>query len=251
MINMTAYETMLKTNYHLIRGGTYSNAEKAYIVKRLYDNRETDGKMRKAEFAYPKFFIPPHNNGKALPTIIPMSSKTFQVGDNAYEFEILRLLKMFSPPNSDVSQMLEVTSERLKHTCFGYKSCYGCECFDASIVVLRYLTFAKPTNTEWLKKQIAVYNTHFADKRRNAGVQRYYWLCLADMPFDIAEMEIERQKDFIINQLSQSHLIKGENADIPLYVMRNALARLPAFSYIKNRHPYIKNGQLHFNINDE
>ena len=247
---MTAYEIMLKTNYHLIRGGEYSIVEKANIVQQLYDNRITDGKMRKAEFAYPKFFIPPYNNGKALPTLIPMSSKTFQVGDNAYEFEILRILKMFSQQNGNISNMLEATSERLKHTCFGYKSCYHCECFDASLVVLRYLTFSEPNNIAWLEKQLAIYNNHFADKRRTAGIQRYYWLCLSDMPFDIAEKEISRQKDAILYQLNQRHLAKGENADIPLYVMRNTLARLPEFSYIKNRQPYIdeKTGRLRFDM---
>jgi len=246
---MTAYDIMLKTNYHIIRGGEHNDAEKADIVQQLYDNQETDGKMRVAKYAYPKFFIPPRNNGKALPTLIPMSSKTFQVGDNAYEFEILRLLKMFSPQNENISHMLEVTSERLKHTCFGYKSCYGCECFDASIVVLRYLTFAEPNDINWHEKQLAVYNNHFADESRNVGIQRYYWLCLSDMPFDIAEKEIERQKDNIINQLKQSHLMKSENADIPLYVMRNTLSRLSEFSYIKDRHPYEKDGRLHFDMN--
>jgi len=166
----------------------------------------------------------------------------------AYEFEMLRLLKMFSPLSEDISHMLEVTSERLKHTCFGYKSCYGCECFDASIVVLLYLTFAEPNNTNWIEKQMAVFNNHFADKRRNIGIQRYYWLCLSDMPFDIAEKEIQHQKDHIINQLNQSYKMKSENDDIALYVMRNTLARLPEFSYIKDRQPYAKDGRLYFNM---
>ena len=249
---MVAYDLMIKTNRHLIRGGEYNDAEQLDIVRQLYENRITDGKIRKAEKVYPNFFIPPYNNGKTLPIIIPMGSKTFQVGDNAYEFEILRLLKMFSPSGDDVSHMINVTSERLKHTCFGYKSCYGCECFDASIVVLRYLTFAETDNIHWMEKQIAVYNNHFADKRHHAGIQRYYWLCLSDMPFEIAEKEIKRQKDYIISQLNQNHVMKNENDDLPLYVMRNTLARLPEFSYIKNRRPNIDevSGCLRFDMDN-
>ena len=172
------------------------------------------------------------------------------MGDNAYEFEIMRLLKLFSSSNADVAEMIGVTSERLKHICFGYKSCFGCECFDASIVVLRYLTFAESEDTGWIEKQIAVYNNHFTDQRRHAGVQRFYWLCLSDMPYDIAEMEIKRQKDTIIQQLSTNIPMKKESDDIPIYVMRNVLSRLPEFSHIKDRHPYIENGRLFFDINN-
>jgi len=246
---MTAYEIMLKTNRYMIRGGEYSDAEKIGIAQQLHQNRITDGKMRVAPYSYPKFFIPPYNSGKALPTIIPMSAKTFQVGDNAYEFEILRLIRMFATEEEDeLSNMLDVTSERLKHTCFGYKSCGDCECFEASIVVLRYLTFAEPNNTSWIEKQLAIYHKHFADKRRSAGVQRYFWLCLSNMPFDIAEGEIKKQRENILTQLRQSHKIKGEHDDINLYVMRNTLARLPEFSYLSNRKPYEQAGQLHFSL---
>ncbi|MCL2397719.1 MAG: hypothetical protein FWC93_06590 [Defluviitaleaceae bacterium] len=44
-----------------------------------------------------KFYLPPHNGGKKLQTIIPISPKTNIVADNAYEFEILRLLHLFGP----------------------------------------------------------------------------------------------------------------------------------------------------------
>ena len=69
--------------------------------------------------------------------------------------------------------------------------------------------------------------------------EKYYWLILSDMPFEIAEPEIMRQRDIIIDHLNRSYLKKTENDDIPLYVMRNALARLPEYAYIKNRQPYV------------
>jgi hypothetical protein len=70
------------------------------------------------------------------------------------------------------------------------------------------------------------------------------------MPFEIAEPEILRQREIIIEHLNRRYLVKTENDDIPLYVMRNALARLPDYSHIKDRKPYIdeKSGRLRFNI---
>jgi hypothetical protein len=247
---MKAYDLMIKTNHHLIRGGAFSDAEKDDIVRELYVNRVTDGRKKTANaFAYPKFFIPPYNNGKKLQTIIPMSPKSNIIADNAYEFEIIRLLHMFKP-SDEVSHMIETTSNRLKQTCFGYNDCHYADCFEAGLTVLRYISFAETDDKNWIKKQISIYNNYFSDKRRHNGVQKYFWLILSDMPFDLAEPEILNQKELIIEQLNQSYLIKTGNEDVLLCVMRNTLARLPEYSYINNRKPYInkKNGRLCFDM---
>ena len=247
---MTAYELMIKTNHYLIRDGHLTDAQKANVVRQLRANRVTDGRKRTFDaYAYPRFYIPPHNDGKKLQTIIPMSPKTNIVADNAYEFEIIRLLHLFQP-NDEVAHMIEVTLDRLKHTCFGYQSCHYAECFEAGMMVLRFLSFAATDDREWIQKQIDVYNNHFNDRRHHNGVQKYYWLILSDMPFDIAEPEIVRQKEHIIEHLNQSYLVKSGNEDVALYAMRNALARLPEYSYIKDHKPYVneKNGRLQFDM---
>ena len=139
---MTAYDLMIKTNHALIRGTVFNNAQKTVIARQLRENKETDGRKRTFDaYAYPRFYIPPHNNGKKLQTIIPMSPKTNIVADNAYEFEIIRLLHLFQS-DDEVDHMIEVTSERLKKTCFGYQSCHYADCFDAGMMVLRFLSFA-------------------------------------------------------------------------------------------------------------
>jgi len=248
---MKAYELMIKTNHHIIRGGELTDAHKATIARQLCENRATNGRMRTFDaYAYPRFYIPPYNNGKKLQTIIPMSPKTNIVADNAYEFEILRLLHLFRP-DDEVAHMIEVTLDRLKNTCFGYQSCHYADCFDAGMMVLRFLSFAVPDDWTWIKKQLDMYNDHFDDNRRHNGVQKYYWLILSDMPFDIARPEIMRQKEHIIDHLNRSYLIKTGNEDVALCAMRNALACLPEYAYIKDRKPYVcdKTGRLRFDIN--
>lgn len=249
---MNPYDLMIKTNYHLIRGGEYTDTQKSDIVNQLLATRaepgSTPGFYDGSMFWYkPAYFIP---SAKKLKTVIPMGAQTGQVSDNSYELEIIRLLYKFTQPNDDISQMIEFTKERLKKNCFGYKDCFYCECFHASIVVQRFISSVSPADTEWISKQVAGYNKHFNDRRWHGGVQRYYWLTLSDMPYEIAEPEIHRQKDKIIEQLNRTYLIKNENDDIPLYAMRNALARLPEFSYIKDRQTYIdeKTGHLCFDM---
>jgi len=244
-----AYDLMIKTNHYLIKGGELTPPQNAKITRLLQENRITDGRKKTFNaYWYPRFYIPPHNNGKKLQTIVPISPGTSIVADNAYEFEILRLLHLFQP-KGEVTHMIEETLNRLKHTCFGYKSCHYAECFEAGMMVLRFLSFAAPQDKDWLQKQITVYNNHFADRRRHSGVQKYYWLILSDMPQEIALPEIQRQKEIILDHINRSYIIKNKSEDILLYVMRNTLARLPEYAHIKNRQPYIdeKSGRLRFN----
>jgi hypothetical protein len=251
--NMAAYELMIKTNHYLIRGGELNDAQKLKIARQLRENRKTDGRVRTFDaYAYPKFYIPPHNNGKKMQTVIPISPGTNIVADNAYEFEILRLLCMFEPYD-ELTGMIEATANRLKKTCFGYQSCHYAECFEAGLMVLRFLSFAVTQDRDWMQKQITMYNNHFADRRRHSGVQKYYWLILESLPLEIAEPEIWRQKEIILDQLSRSYKVKTGNEDLLLCTMRNALARLPEYSYIKDRKPDVdeKTGRLHFNLSQE
>jgi len=251
---MAAYELMIKTSHSLIRGVEFSDAEKANIVQQLRAGRMTDGRKRTANpFAYPKFYIPPHNNGKKLQPVVPISPKTNTTADNAYEFEILRLLYLFHSPtdeaiSEEVRQMIAGTLNRLRHTCFGYESCHDADCFEAGLMVLRFLSFAATHDANWIKRRIAVYNNHFADHRRHSGVQKYYWLILSDLPFDLAEPEIIRQKEIIVDHMKRSYTTKKGNGDILLCIMRNALARLPEYSYMKDRKPYEKRGRLLFDM---
>ena len=249
---MKAYDLMIKTNYYLIKGGVLTDKHKITIATRLQENRETDGRPKTFNNPhwYPKFYIPPFNNGKRLQTLVPTSPKSYIIADNAYEFEILRLLYLFDPTD-EVHDMIEQTKNRLKKTCFGHEGCGYADCFEAALMVLRFLSFAAPHDTFWIKKQINVYRNHFADKRHHSGVQKYYWLILTDLPFEIAEPELRREQTKIIEQLNRQITIKTGNEEILYYVMRNALARLPEYKYLENREPYInaKNGKLCFEVN--
>jgi len=192
------YELMIKTNQHLISGGFLTDAQKAYIVKRFL-NEQTPINITRWGNMYPKFFIP-FEREKKYQTVIPMSPKTQILSQNAYELEIIRLLYLFAEENSEVKIIVNKTLERLKQTCFGYKSCYTGECFESGIIVLRFLASVAPHEISWIKKQIKLFNQHYANKRRHSGVLKYFWLCLSELPIEIAKPEILRYKDLVLSQ---------------------------------------------------
>ena len=266
---MTAYELMIKTNDFLIKGGELSEKQKEKIVcqllaarsaagdaqrfyrgVRLPDNRDSEGRQM-----YPIFYIPPYNNNKKYPTVMGLTPKTHILSANAFELEILRLLCLFAPDNPEVGDMTAKTLARLKTTCFGNSDDGVGGCFAASLIVLRYLATAAPDEKKWMQERVDNFNRHFAEKRRHSGVQWYYYLCLSELPFDIALPEILRYKDVFVHQLTSRSCVMNSEQDkanhpVAVCLIRNILARLPEYAYIKNREPFIseKDGRLHFDM---
>lgn len=269
---MTVYELMVKTNHYLIKSGVFTEAQKQNIVRQLLAAKSSaeqaqrfyasvkfpknvDGDGRQM---YPVFYIPPYNDGKKYQTIIPMSPKTHILSSNAYELEILRLLQLFAPENAEVENMITETLKRLKTTCFAYQNCAVGECFHSALIALRFIASTAPDEKEWINKLITFFNTNIGDKLANkrihGNVLWYYWLCLSELPIEIAEPEIKRYQEQILRQLNRSYVMNSDNDKINHSVMicaiRNTIARLQEYSYIKSRQPYVsdKDGRLYFDM---
>lgn len=254
---MNAYQTMLDTNYRLIKGETLSQSEKEEAARMLLSAKSKDIAELKPHCRNlrPLFFIPPYNDGKKLTTVLGQTPKTEVFSANMYELEILRLLSLLKPDDSEVSEMITVTAGRLKTTCFGYDDDGMGECFDASLVVLRFLATAAPSEKEWINSRIENFNRHFADKKRPSFPQWYYWLCLSELPFETAKPETDKYKDEITARLSQRSYVMNSQRDRTLHpvilcILRNLISQYPQYAHIKRRAPYInpKDSRLYFDI---
>ena len=174
---------------------------------------------------------------------------------NAYELEILRLLFLLAPKNEAVIDMVDATLKRLKTTCFGNADDGVGECFDASLVVLRFLCTVTPNDTDWILSRIKNYNNHVNEKKRPRFSLWYYWLCLSEMPLHLAENEILTYKNEMINWLTNKSCVMNSDTDKTIHpvlfsILRNTISRLPSYEYIKDREPYVdgKDGRLHFDM---
>lgn len=266
---MTAYELMIKTNHYLIKGGKLTDKQKANIVGQLlsahssleqarrfyvgvkYPNNIDDGGRR----MYPIFYIPPFNNGKKYKTILNQTPKTHILSANMYELEILRLLYLFAPENEDIRTMISETLKRLKSTCFGYGDDGLGECFDSSLVVLRFISTVTPKDISWISSRIQNYNNHVGEKKRPWFAEWYFWLCLSEMLYELAKPEIDKYKDVMLNWLCNKSCVMNSEQDKTIHpviisILRNIIAKYPEYDYIKYREPYIneKDGRLHFDM---
>lgn len=266
---MNTHELMIKTNHYLIKGGELTEPQKANIVRQFLEAR-SDERTKQSFYkgvkytdnidsegnvtgTYPCYYIPPYNGNKKYQTVIPMAPKTHILSANSYELEIIRLLYMFAPEDSIVKDMVRGTLKRLKKACFA-NECFIGECFHSSLPVLRFLAAVKTDDTMWAKNLTAKIGTHIDDTKRHIGVTWYYWLCLSELPLETAKSEIIRYKEAILRQLNRSYVMNSENDKtlhlVLVCVIRNIMARLPEYEYIKDRQPYVsdKDGRLHFDM---
>ena len=272
---MNPYELMINTNRYLIKGGELNESQKINIVNQFLVVRSDErtkqsfykgvnapeylaslGKSNDGRKMYPLFYIPPYNEGKKFQTVIPMSPKTHILSANSYELEIIRLLYLFAPDDKMVKDMANKTLERLKTTCFGYQDCHVGECFHSALIVLRFLATVAPDDTEWINKLIIFFNKYKDETPRHGGIYWYYWLCLSELPIEIAEPEIKKSKEAILRQLNRSSVMNSENDKtnhpVMICMLRNVISRLPEYAYIKERQPYVseKDGRLYFDMSE-
>lgn len=264
---MTPYEIMIKTNEDTIKGKIFSEDEKREISKALlqavceentvegFQNRINTSSSDKGKTAkmYPIFYYPPYNEVKKYPILTGVTPKTKILSANAYELEILRILALFDGGNEKVKYMLYQTKERLSRTCFG-RFCETGECFDTSLIVLRFIATAFPEETELQQNLLHGIKAHFQDKKRHSGIVFYYRLILSELTSELALPEIYACKDTLLQQLVKSYVMNSDNDKyvntLDKYILRNCLSRLPEFDYIKEREPFIseKDGRLYFTV---
>lgn len=239
MEERSPYRLTIETNYRLIKGETLSKEEQESITAKLLTAAEPSEPIVPTgnRELYPIFYIPPE--GVKLRSLLGQTPKTKILAGNMYELEILRLLCLLAPEAPKVQFMRDETLRRLKSTCFGNQDDGMGECFDASLVVLRFLCAAAPEDTAWIKSRIENYNRHAGEKKRPWFPLWYFWLCLSEMPLELALPEIEKHRVELEKKLRRSYVMNSEQDralhPMLVHMLRNLMSRLPEYAWIKDR----------------
>ena len=246
---------MIKANHSLIKGEKFSQGQIDAIVEQFLSDRNPLGQAGKDKKGMsPLFYLPPDNGGKKLKTVFGQVPKTRLFSANMSELETLRLLAVFAPQREEVRAMVAAALDRLKTACFGLNDGVG-ECFDTSLVALRFLIAAAPEEKEWIQSRMENYTRHRGDKKRPWFSKWYYWLCLSELPFDAAYPEFEKDKGEMLNWLANRGFVMNGEQDRLIHpvlacMLRNILSNYPEYAYIKGRQPYIsdKDGRLYLDM---
>ena len=161
---------------------------------------------------------------------------------NGYELEILRLLHLLAPDHPDVRDMNDKTIARLRHTCFAGEDDGVGECFDANLIALRYLGTVSPALTGWMRDRIGVFHRHYGEKKRPWQTMWYFYLCLSELPMPVVQTDLERYQGDMLAFLREKVCAGDGIQPVLLCILRNCLARDPAYGYLRGREP-VTDGQ--------
>ncbi len=242
-ISMNVYHTAIETNYRMIKGEAITEKERKAIVTEFLEAAGPDVPIGpgSSRGLYPIFYIPP--KGIELKSLMSQKPRTVILAGNIYELEILRLLCLLAPEDPRVIFMRDRTFERLKTTCFGWGDDGVGECFDTSLVVLRFLCAAAPDDTGWIKSRIDNYNRHAGEKKRPWFSLWYFWLCLSEMPLELALPEIDKHRAELEKKLRRTYVMHSEQDKelhpVLLCMLRNLMSRLPEYAYLAGQEPCI------------
>ena len=236
---MTPYELMLRTNRYLICGTEpeLTDAQKAYITGRLLSARSSEEDCTRFYLGvhypgnrdsagrrlYPEFFLPPYNDGKKYRSVLGQLPQTHIFSANLYELEILRLLFLFSETDHYIRSMVSHTLKRLKTTCFGNCDDGVGECFDTSLVVLRFLITVAPDQTSWIQSRIENYQHHVNDIKRASQTFWYYYLCLSELPSSHAYPVLQSEKHHLFSLKTQLEKPSAVTSDEFFHPMKSAI----------------------------
>lgn len=251
---MGFYRTVVETDHRLIKGEELSQEEREEIISALlaaaqpYAPKESGGGRE----LNPLFYLP--EAGVKVRSLLGQTPKTGILAGNMVELETLRLLCLLAPEEERVRLMRKETLARLKSTCFGSQDDGQGECFDASLIALRFLCAAAPEDLAWIQSRVDNYNRHAAEKRRPWYSLWYFWLCLSEMPLELALPEIEKHRKLLEEKLRRSYVMNQEPDrtvhPVILCMLRNLFARLPEYGWVGERRPYIdeKDGRLRLDL---
>jgi len=255
---MNVINILKETNRKLFAGEIFEDVRKKEICAALLSAKsdaftvnQFQRRMRTpndGRILYPGFFIPPYNKGKKLRLVTGQLPKTHLLSANHYELEILRILALWDGENPVVKMMLDETLKRLDTTCFAHFCSTG-ECVGAGIAVLRLLSVLSPKDEKWICKilnpLIKQYNCgHNGMAATNNNVPVFYlYAVLPDIANDMCCALVEQRKSWIIHMLARGCITGPAIQDTYnvtlLYILRNALALLPQYAFVKDRKVYI------------
>jgi hypothetical protein len=272
---MTVHELLCNTNEEIFRGKIFQDSEKQKIAKIFLSSAGTNeevsifrekvcyGDPDGGKYLYPGFFIPPYNGGKKLRLITGELPKTHILSSNHYELEILRVLALWDKDNPKVQYMLDETIKRLSKACFA-QFCPEGECTGTGVSALRFLSVLNPQNDndKWINKILMPLIERFNLIKTGTDAIKlnmptfYFYASLPDISNQLCHKLAENKKEWLIANLTKGWLTGTKPNTLDSfsisrkYVLKNVLAMLPEYEYIKEREIYIsgKDNRCYFDI---
>lgn len=124
----------------------------------------------------PMFLDVEHTIPTDFTTFTGYRPKTKILYGNYCELELLRILYLLKPNDCVYRPVFEATKERISQTCFG-GFCSTGECFEISIVALRFIATVFPEEKSWVDMYISNIARTFSQHRKKIARRTLLMFC--------------------------------------------------------------------------
>jgi hypothetical protein len=122
------------------------------------------------------------------------------------------------------------------------------ECFDASIIALRFYNTLFSGKNQHISHMLSCINKNMDGRKSvSTGILYYYYLTLSEIKTPEALEIINKYSEKMFSRFNRGFKINNETdmIYIPLYmnILKNCLQRLPFYEYLKDGEIYINNNE--------
>ncbi|MHC1694247.1 MAG: hypothetical protein AB9835_03000 [Eubacteriales bacterium] len=233
----------------IIEGLDYSDSDKKVICSSLLKAQDIQGAKKfhigvrhadNSDGMYPIFYVPPYNGNRKNRLVTGELPKTHILSANHYELEIVRLLLRWGREDTMVQDIAEATRQRLTRPCFA-RFCPQGECVGAGVSALRFFSedsLFSPGIARLLNPLGELFLDHRSQKAKDLPFY-YFLLALSELSDKTSLQLLSAKQEYLLELLGKDWLTGPAEGDTynatRKYVLRNALSRLPRFSYLRDR----------------
>lgn len=127
---------------------------------------------------------------------------------NYCELELLRILSIIKPKETQYTSLYETTKARIKTTCFG-SFCATGECFEISVIALRFIAALFPEERLWIDMYVGNIARTILDEERKISKRTLLMFCQV-----LSELRRDKDGDTIdelLSYLDDQHLHNKSN----------------------------------------
>ncbi len=189
-------QTIIDTfNYSTATGCRLTKKVSEDLYKAIIEHLDLKATLNSSSMS-PMFVDVEHKVPTDFITFTGYKPRTKILYGNYCELELLRILYLLKPTDRIYREVFEATKERISQTCFG-RFCSTGECFEISIVALRFIATIFPEEKLWVDMYISNIARTFSQNQKKVSRRTLLMFCQV-----LSELKREQDGDIIDELLS-------------------------------------------------
>lgn len=172
---MTIQSIIDTFNYSTVTGCKLTEKASNNLYQGILSHIDVDAQVDKA-YKSPRFTEVNHTVPEDFTTFTGYRPRTKNLYGNYCELELLRILYLLKPEADQFRPIFEATKQRISETCYG-SFCATGECFEISILALRYIATIFPEEKLWIDMYVRKIAATFMGRSKKISRRSLLMFC--------------------------------------------------------------------------